>query len=177
MLRKLTRLVALTTTAAALPLAVPGPSAQAVLPPCTRNLSIADHRADEGTTAAGPPTIFTFTIASSGCSAPGRIDFATKWGTATPGDFTPTDGTISFPQGDMSARSISVAVSPDSTPEREERFIVKICRPTSIPFNAIVITRAEAVGLIVNDDEGELHEPGNPPHELKCSENPQTIVR
>ncbi|HET6211311.1 MAG TPA: Calx-beta domain-containing protein [Micromonosporaceae bacterium] len=174
MLKKLRRLAVLITAAAALPLAVPGPSAQAVFPPCPRYLSIADYRANEGPDVSGAAAIFTFTITSTGCGYPGGVDYSTIEGTATWGDFTPTGGSISFAAGDMSPRTIAVAVSPDSTRERDEDFTVKICHPTS---GGIQFTRAVAQGTIINDDVGELKEPGWPHIELKCSENPSTIVR
>jgi hypothetical protein len=154
MLKKLRRLAVFITLAAGLPLAVPGPIAQAVFPPCIgpRILSIADYAANEGTDASGAGTAFTFSVTSSGCARAGGVDYASERPAGTgPYDITPVSGSLLFPSGDMSSRTITVAVSPDSTAEPNERFKVWICHGTP---TAIQISRASAVGTIINDDFG-----------------------
>jgi hypothetical protein len=164
------RLAALLIAVAGLPLAVPGPSAQAVFPSCVgpRILSIADYAANEGTDASGAATIFRFTITSSGCALGGGIDYGSDR-PAGPGpyDITPVSGSLWFPSGDMSSRTITVAVSPDSAAETNEWFQVWICHGT---LTTIQISREAGTGIIINDDGLPPQSPSPWLRGIRCSE-------
>ena len=92
-----------------------------------------------------------------------RLDYGTISGTATPGeDYSPTNGTLSWADGDSSARTIRVPLVPNIRPENEgdERFFVKIAaKPDAAldagEYPAIISGSAVAEVTIVDSGDAE----------------------
>jgi len=81
------------------------------------------------------------------------VNFATADGTATvsDNDYSSRLGTVTFPAGDNSPKTIAVPVTADTTPESDETFFVNLASPVGA-------TIADGQGLctIVNDDAAPL---------------------
>lgn len=87
------------------------------------------------TSSLTQPLTFNWTTVASGTAAAGT-------------DFTAASGTVTIPAGATSG-SIPVTVTGDTVLEPDETFSVRISSPSS---SGVVISKAEAVGTIVNDD-------------------------
>lgn len=156
--------LALATPATAATIPVPPPGLICVVP---RTVSIADHREYEGTRAPGSTlTPFRFTVTSSGCAAPGSISFTTLPSRARDLDYRSMGGTVTFPAGDMSARTITIGIAPDTINEVTEDFSVHLC-PTS---GFVKLGRGAATGFIMNDDSGPLQVSNPLGGNFHCSE-------
>ena len=68
---------------------------------------------------------------TGGSTGPLTVDYATRPGTATaPGDFTAVSGTLTWPSGDMTPKSITVPISSDTAAEATEQFAVMLSNST-----------------------------------------------
>jgi hypothetical protein len=113
-------------------------------------LSINDVSVTEGD--SGTKTA-TFTVTLTGApSQPVQVNYSTSDGTATVAgnDYVAASGTLVFTAG-QTAKTVSVTVNSDTTPESDETFAVNL----SSPVNAI-IPRGTGVGTITDDDTREL---------------------
>ncbi len=83
------------------------------------------------------------------------VDYATEDGSATAagGDYSSRSGTLSWPAGDLTDRTISVPVANDSAPEGNETFAVRLSNPGG---NAVIKAPAVATVTIVDDDVSYL---------------------
>jgi len=80
---------------------------------------------------------------------PISVGFATAPGTATAGvDFVSASGTLNIPAGGKSA-TINITINGDTLVEPDETFFITLGNPVNVS-----ISRASAVGTIVNDDAG-----------------------
>jgi hypothetical protein len=106
---------------------------------------------DDVTMAEGDAgqTSFRFRVSLNRAqAAPVTVDFATADDDATaPGDYAATTGTVTFAPGET-AKTVTVQVNGDITPESNEAFDLNLANPTG---NA-AIADSQAVGTIVNDD-------------------------
>jgi hypothetical protein len=86
------------------------------------------------------------------------IDYATSDLTATTGaDYTAAAGTLSWPAGDMTDRTITVALVNDATQEANENFRVTL----SNPAGGATIEGSAALDVeIANDDGNAVQPPG-----------------
>ncbi|MEN3356602.1 MAG: endoglucanase [Mycobacteriales bacterium] len=149
-LRRLGAVFAVTSGIAASVVGVGAGQAQAACDDA-RLVSIEGYRAAEGTAVQkGQLTPFIFTVTSSACPQEGSVQFETVAYTADRTDFVSQAGAVSFKPGDPSKQVIVVQVVPDSKPERNECFSVRLSKPAG----RIVIPegRGEAAGIIVDDD-------------------------
>ncbi len=110
-------------------------------------VSVGDYRQYEGTVSG--TTVFTFTVVvapQAGCSATGSVQYATEHLSTAPGDFTPVSGTLTW-SGNPETKVVAVAVTPDSAPEPEEGFQVRV-------FDAagLLVVKDRGRGQIVDDD-------------------------
>ncbi len=81
------------------------------------------------------------------------VDYATSFETATVGDFTATNGTITILAG-QTAADINVFVTPDSVRELDEQFFVSLSNPQVSSGNInLSILDGRATGTIRNDDD------------------------
>ena len=80
------------------------------------------------------------------------VDYATSNGTATAGeDYTPTEGTLTFPANSTASRTIAVPITDDAVDEAdEETFTVTLRDPVNATLSALATT---ATGTIADDDE------------------------
>lgn len=94
-------------------------------------------------------TNFTFTVTlSSAPTAPVSVDWSTVNGTATAGsDYVAGSGTLTWPIGDASSRTVTVQVLGDASVEGNENFTVSLNNPIGA-----VIVDSQGVGTINNDD-------------------------
>lgn len=108
-------------------------------------IAIADASRSEG--AAGTSNLgFTVTL-SKASSTSVTVNYATSNGTATAGtDYVSSSGTVTFAAGQMT-KTVNVAVNGDATVESDETFTVMLSAPSGA-----TISRAAAIGTIVNDD-------------------------
>ncbi|MCW3000684.1 MAG: retention module-containing protein [Solirubrobacterales bacterium] len=114
----------------------------------TPTLSIGDatvrREGDKGTQDAA----FTVSLSAAPARAV-RVRYRTVAGLATtPQDFTPVQGTLTFPAG-TTLQGITVPVAGDTAPESNEDFTVVL----SDPVNARLLD-ASGLGIIINDDVG-----------------------
>jgi aryl-phospho-beta-D-glucosidase BglC (GH1 family) len=113
-----------------------------VTPP---TVSIADATVTEGNSGTSDAS-FTVTL-SKAATTPVTVGYATSGGTATSGtDFTAATGTLTFAPG-VTAQTIIVKVTGDTTVEPNETFNVGLSNPSGA-----TISRGTAVGTITNDD-------------------------
>lgn len=103
---------------------------------------------------------------SAAFDAPITVNYTTSSGTATSGvDFTPTSGTLLISSG-----QIVVPVIQDSDGEADETLYVTL----SSPSHGATIDRAQAVGVIKNDDippsTGPVANPDNGGSHARCDE-------
>ncbi len=106
-------------------------------------LSIDDVVADESAGTA------SFTVTLSGTiMSPVTVDYTTGNGSATAGaDYLSASGTLTFNPGDT-AKPVVMTVQSDSTSEPTETFLVNLSNASA----GVVISDAQAVGSILNDD-------------------------
>ncbi|REF99076.1 hypothetical protein DFJ67_5102 [Asanoa ferruginea] len=134
---------------------------------CTgpRHLYISDASGAEGNVPADNQLVFQ--VRSSGCGVAMVVPFEIG-GTETngPSDVVAGFGSIQYAEGDLAARTITVHVVPDSTPEHDEVFSVWLKHPN---VRNVKIDRCVAGGTIVNDDFGVVTEP-KVGARLHCSE-------
>jgi hypothetical protein len=133
-------------------LVTPGGSAAATPQACTspRVVSLGDVTAPEGTRGPGQPeTQFSFAVTSSGCAAAGTIFYMLVSGTAFTDDTAVK--TVTFAEGDGSAKTIPVFVIPDATPEPNETFSVQILGTQGL----VQVSDGIGAGVILNDDGGQ----------------------
>ncbi|MFM9034023.1 MAG: cellulase family glycosylhydrolase [Mycobacterium sp.] len=118
---------------------VPGP------PPVPPSLSIADLAVTEGN---GEHAHFMFVATlDKAPTGPVSVGYATADGTARAGvDYTGASGTLTFAPG-VTTQTVHVGVIGDTAAEPGETFTVTLSNPVGV-----VITRAVALGTILNDD-------------------------
>ena len=111
------------------------------------SLSIADASLAEG--ASGNANM-AFTVSLSAASAtPVTVNYATSNGTATAGsDYTAKTGSLTFAAGETS-KTIQVAITGDRVVEANESFNLTLSGASGAS-----IADGQAVGTIVNDDQG-----------------------
>jgi hypothetical protein len=110
-------------------------------------VSIADARINEGN-AGTRALVFTLSL-NRASKTPVTVSYATSDITATAGsDYTSVSGTITIPRGRRSA-TITVMLRGDVEWEENETFAVTLSNPVNI-----VIARAQAVGMLINDEVG-----------------------
>ena len=87
------------------------------------------------------------------------VDYATVSGTATPGDYAPTSGTLTLPPGTAQA-TLTVQVNGDVTVEPNETFTLSLTNPANA-----TVSPGGGIGTIYNDD-GATAVAGGPTGEL-----------
>lgn len=108
------------------------------------SLSIADTSADEGN--VNTDRVFTVTLSSAAAEVV-TLDWTTTDGTALAGeDYSAASGSLTFAVGEL-AKIIRISVTGDAIEEADETFSVVLSNATGAP-----ITRATAVGTLINDD-------------------------
>jgi hypothetical protein len=86
---------------------------------------------------------------TGGSSGAVSVTYATSAGSASAGtDFTMSTGTLSWADGDSSAKSISVSVVNDTTQESSESFVVTLATPTGG-----ATLGASSATVTINDDD------------------------
>ena len=91
---------------------------------------------------------FTVTLSPPSTEAV-TVSFATKEGTATPGDdYQPAHGTLTFAPESTAAQQIEVRLSDDAVDEDEETFILRLSDP-----RGAALAVASATATIVDDDQ------------------------
>jgi hypothetical protein len=125
-------------------LLVMGAAAPALAAPKPK-LSINDASVTEGNSGS-VSAVFTVTLSFASANTV-TVQFATANGTATaPGDYIPTQGTLSFPPG-STTRTITVPVNGDVLDEPNEIFFVNL---TKAKFATILDRQGQ--GTIIDDD-------------------------
>ncbi|TML96926.1 MAG: hypothetical protein E6G10_25940 [Actinobacteria bacterium] len=77
-----------------------------------------------------------------------RVDYATVAGTAAPNaDFTPAQGSVTWPAGDTSPRTVSIATAQDALDEDDESFGLLLASPADT-------LSAPAATITIADDDG-----------------------
>ena len=110
------------------------------------SITINDVAILEGSSGTSTAT-FTVSLAPA-IAEPVTVRYATLNGTAGSGtDYTASSGTLTFDPS-MTTRTISVAITADSTFEQNETFFVTLSQPT-----IAVIADAQGAGTIINDDQ------------------------
>ena len=109
------------------------------------SVSVSDVTITEGDVG----TLMTFTITRSGGTAEFYINYATSDGSATvaDGDYSARSGLLHFDAG-VNSQTITVGINGDLKHEPDQAFFFNISNAT----NGAVITDAQAVGTILNDD-------------------------
>ena len=109
------------------------------------SVSVSDVTITEGDVG----TLMTFTITRSGGTAEFYINYATSDGSATvaDGDYSARFGLLHFDAG-VNSQTITVGINGDLKHEPDQAFFFNISNAT----NGAVITDAQAVGTILNDD-------------------------
>jgi uncharacterized protein YkwD len=112
----------------------------------TPTISITDVAQAEGSNGT---STFTFTVKLSATPDEAvSVNYATADGTATAGnDYAAVNGTLTWSVGVTSAKTISVTVYGDTTPEPDETFYVYLSS-----LNGAVLGKSRGVGTIWNDD-------------------------
>ena len=114
----------------------------------TLQFSAASYSAAEGNSGSSTATI-TVTRTGGSAGAVG-VSFATGNGTATAGsDYTATNGTLSWADGDTAAKTFAVTVLGDTTVEGDETVNLTLSSPTG---GAGLGSPATSVLTITNDD-------------------------
>jgi len=115
-------------------------------PAIVPNISIADAQAQEGNT--GDTSVLTYIVSlSAATNVNVSVDYALTENSATSAiDYFDVSGTLLIPAGSTSS-SIPVSIVPDDIIENDETFSITLSNPSSG-----IITQANAVGTIVNDD-------------------------
>lgn len=121
-------------------------------------LSISDNESLAGTLAFSQSSVtvsetasqVTVAVVRSGGSlGPASIDYATQPGQATAGsDFTATSGTLSWADGESSAKTIDISILNDSTQESRESFTVVLTNATGA-----ATTSPTAISIDITDDD------------------------
>jgi ELWxxDGT repeat protein len=109
-------------------------------------LSVGDATVREGN--GGSATVLVEVRATGAPSAPAIVAYATANGTAQAGaDYTPASGTITFPPGGPTVRTIAIAVAGDLAQEADETFAVQLSAPSGVD-----IGDGRATVMILDDD-------------------------
>lgn len=108
--------------------------------PSTPSMSISDSLEFEGETLQ-----FAVTLSAASASVV-TVSYATAYGTAGPGDFTATSGTLTFSPG-QTTRYISVSTIQNFQFEEVETFTVTLSSPSGA-----TIADGEGLGAIHDDD-------------------------
>ncbi len=112
-------------------------------------ISIADTSITEGNSGSKNAT-FTVSLAAAS-TATVTVNYATADNTATAGsDYTASNGILTFNPGETN-KTVTVAVSGDTTVEPNETFLVNLTNPSNA-----TIADAQGIGTILNDDSGSL---------------------
>lgn len=110
------------------------------------SIDITDVSVLEGNTSA-TNALFRFTL-SNPSAEPISVTFATTNGTAAEGgDYTATNGVLTWEPGATNAQVILVSIGGDTVNEADETFAVAL----SGPVNA-TLAKSQALGVILNDD-------------------------
>lgn len=113
--------------------------------PTVPTLSVSDVSITEGNTGSAS-AVFTVGLSASSTSTI-TVKYATTAGTAaSPGDYTATNGTLTFAPGQTS-KTITVNVAGDSAVEADEAFYVDLSAPSGA-----TLSRSRGTGTIKNDD-------------------------
>jgi chitinase len=111
---------------------------------CAATVAVEDVHRYEGTGASA--TAFEFTVAAAPCAPTGSVHYLTEYGTATASDAGAVSGTLTW-TASSAAQTVTVPVSPDSTPEPEEQFTVRLASPVGL-----TVADVTATGFVVDDD-------------------------
>jgi hypothetical protein len=115
-------------------------------------------------TVSEPGTV-TLTVTRTGSAAQAAsVGFATANGSADANDFTPTTGTLNWPAGDSTSRTISVLITDDPTSEGSETFVVELSGASGATLGA-------AINAAVTIDASDQAIPG----ELRFSSPSYTV--
>jgi subtilisin family serine protease len=111
--------------------------------PALPGVSVSDATVTEGLGATA-----TFTVSLSAAAGPDgvTVDYTTAAGTAGAGDFTPTNGTLTFAEGET-AQTVTVSVADDFVIEPNETFSLNL----SNAVNASV-QDGQGVGTIIDNE-------------------------
>ena len=110
-------------------------------------LRINDVSVTEGN-AGTPQASFTVTLSPPNATQAVTVNYATANGSATAGsDYLAANGTVTFDPS-ATSRTISVAISGDTTFEPDETFFVNLSQPVNAEIGGAVGT-----GTITNDDQ------------------------
>ena len=112
-------------------------------------LSSGNVTVTEGNPGAGPVNaVFTISL-SAAPSSTVTVDYATADGTATveDQDYTASSGTVIFPAGDATPKTVSILIHSDDKPESAENFFFNLSNA-----HGATITFGHAECLIINDD-------------------------
>jgi chitinase len=113
--------------------------------PTLPTLSVSSNRTNEGNTGTALRQFMVTLSAASMQSV--SVQYATADGTAKAGsDYTSASGSLTFAPGELT-KTISVAVTGDTTVESDETFVVKL----STALGATILT-GTGTGTILNDD-------------------------
>jgi hypothetical protein len=102
------------------------------------------------TVAEGRASVALTVSRIDGSTGAVSVDYATSAGSATPGaDFDAASGTLTWPDGDATDRTIMVNIADDSTRESDEAFAVTLSNATG---GASLAFTAKATVTITDDD-------------------------
>jgi hypothetical protein len=107
------------------------------------SLAISNARVDED--AGAMTAVFALRLTPASTRAV-RVRFATASGTASPGDYSATQGVLTFRPRQRS-KQLAVKIAPDDEPEDEESFYVRLSRPRNAR-----LARAQGRGTISTSD-------------------------
>lgn len=112
--------------------------------------SVNDPMVAEGNTGT---SILSFSIHRTSTATASSVDYSITGGTATSGsDYQPlTSGTINFTANGSSVQMVDVVISGDLTVELDETVVMTLSNPSNG-----TIDDGEGVGIIINDDVGEV---------------------
>jgi hypothetical protein len=121
------------------------------VPPVTPGLAIGDATVREGNPGNPGTLVFSVTLTPASLT-PVTVPYTTSAGTAASGvDYTSTSGVLTFAPGET-IQIVRVPVVGDINPEEDETLFVTL----SNPGGGVLLTKAQATGVIVDDDNREL---------------------
>jgi hypothetical protein len=82
-----------------------------------------------------------------------KVDYAVKPGTATPGeDYTPTSGTLTWPDGDEAKKTFEVTILEDTVDEGKEMALLELANPTG---GAVIRAERGDAAIVIEDNDGD----------------------
>ena len=97
----------------------------------------------------------TITVTRDSACDPSTVNYATSPGSADPGDFTPTSGTLTFAEGEHT-KTFEIPINNDTTNEADETVLIDLTSPC---WNRPLGSSAEAELTISDDDFGPPDRP------------------